>query len=88
MLILSKTNTYMTMIEESRHIQSVQRVGVAENPAVEDILKFPLEFQAEIELGKTELSPLKERGYRKFFPYLFEISRVFDIYITSTCYIK
>jgi hypothetical protein len=32
------------MIEESRYIKSLQRAGLAEMPAVEDILKFPLEF--------------------------------------------
>lgn len=44
MLILSKINIDMTMIEESKFIRSIQRVGVAENPIVKDILKFPLEF--------------------------------------------
>ena len=43
-LILSKIDMDMTMTEESKLIWNVQRVGEAENPAVNDILKFPLEF--------------------------------------------
>lgn len=31
---------------------------------MEDILKFPLEFLAEILVGKTEPLPLKKGGYR------------------------
>jgi hypothetical protein len=43
-LILSKIDIDMTMIEESKFIYSLQRAGDAEIPAAKGILKFPLEF--------------------------------------------
>jgi hypothetical protein len=43
-LKLSKIDIDMTMIEESKFIRNIQRVGEAENPAVKGNLKFPHEF--------------------------------------------